>query len=318
MRALVTGADGFVGQWLLRALLDAGDEVTGTIREASPALTTLDESSAQRVRWVRADLADQAALERALADADAEAVYHLAAQPSVAASFEKPAETFDANVMGTLHLLEACRKRAPGSKFLFVGSSEVYGAPAGAEPIREDAPLLPQSPYASSKAAAEAIALQYARSQWLSVVATRSFNHTGPGQSGAFAVTSFAKQIAEVKAGRRPPKLAVGNLSPRRDYTDVRDVVAAYRLLVERGETARPYNVCSGRSMSMREIVDDLLTIAGVDASVETDPALVRPIDAALIVGDNSALARDTGWRPNIPLVRTLSDVFEFCATRRA
>jgi len=181
-------------------------------------------------------------------------------------------------------------------------------------PLKEEAPIRPHSPYAASKVAAEAITLQYARTGWLRVVATRSFNHTGPGQSPAFAVPSFAKQIADAAGGRGARTLKVGNLAAQRDFTDVRDVVAAYRLLVERGSSGSVYNVCSGHAVSMRQIVDDLLKVAGVDATIEEDPVKLRPIDAPIIYGDASALQRDTGWRPTIPLVRTLTDVYQWYA----
>jgi GDP-4-dehydro-6-deoxy-D-mannose reductase len=176
-------------------------------------------------------------------------------------------------------------------------------------PLRETAPLRPSNAYSASKAAAEVIALQYARSGALSVVATRSFNHTGPGQRTAFAAPAFARQIADISRGRQPAVLQVGNLASRRDFSDVRDVVRAYRLLVERGRPGDVYNVCSGRSVSMREIVDDLIRIAGVEIEIKIDPARLRPVDTPDIVGDNSLLRRDTGWQPLIPLRTTLEDL---------
>jgi len=315
VRAFVTGADGFVGQWLVRALLDRADDVSATMRGEEPALTTLDPAMSRRVRWHRADIRDRNALAAALAEERPDAVFHLAAQSLAAASFDRPEETIETNVMGTVALLEACHAAAAGAVVLFAGSSEVYGTVDPAElPLKESAPLRPHSPYAASKVAAEAIALQYARTGWQRVVATRSFNHTGPGQSPAFAVPSFAKQIAGAASGEGARVLKVGNLSAQRDFTDVRDVVEAYRQLVARGASGRVYNVCSGRAVSMRQIVDDLLKIAGVDLAIEEDATKLRPVDAPIIYGDASAVQRDTSWQPQIPLVRTLTDVYRWFA----
>ena len=310
MRALVTGADGFVGQWLVRALLEAGDEVIGTMHAPAPALTTLDTSHAASVRWLQTDIRDAEGTSRTVASARPNIVYHLAAQSSGALSFEKPHDTFQINVAGTLNVLEACRANAPDAAFLFVGSSEVYGAVDESElPIAETAPPRPHSPYAASKAAAEMYALQYARSGWLRVVATRSFNHTGPGQGPGFVVPGFAKQVASGKP------ISHGNLNARRDFTDVRDVVAAYRLLAQRGKSATAYNVCSGRAVSMKDVLADLIRIARRtgDIVAQQDPARLRPIDAAVVVGDPAAIKRDTGWEPKIPLDRTLHDVYAWC-----
>lgn len=317
MRALVTGADGFVGQWLLRALLDAGDAVAGTTHHQSPKLTTLEPEKSREIGWQRIDLRDQASLERAVASARPDVIFHLAAQSSGALSFRQPIETFETNVMGTLRLLEAARKIAPGVLVIVTGSSEVYGSVSPVDvPLDELAPLRPHSPYASSKAAAESIALQYARTGWLRVIVTRSFNHTGPGQDEAFVVPGFAKQIAELRRNPAAP-LQVGNLAAQRDFTDVRDVVDAYRTLAQRGVSGNVYNVCSGRAVSMREILNKLAKIAGLGSFVtQEDPERMRPVDAPIIVGDPTALERDTGWKPGIPLDRTLADVYEWCARR--
>jgi GDP-4-dehydro-6-deoxy-D-mannose reductase len=313
MRALVTGADGFVGQWLIRALLHAGDDVTGMTRGDHTQLNTLDVASATAVRWISGELLEPDSLRAVVTAAKPDAVYHLAAQASVAQSLKDPAATVATNVMGTAHLLEACRAEAAGSIVIAAGSAEVYGAVEASElPLRENAPLRPNNPYAASKAAAEALALQYARSGWLRVVATRSFNHTGPGQSTAFAAAAFAKQFADIAGGKQAPVLRHGNLSAQRDFLDVRDVVEAYRLLAAKGTPGVAYNVCSGRAVSMREIVEEIGRLVGRPVELREDPERMRPVDTPIVVGDAALLARDTGWRQTLPLSRTLHDLYEY------
>ena len=225
------------------------------------------------------------------------------------------AAIFETNVLGTEKLLEAVRAATPSARVLYVGSADAYGAVTPADlPLRETMPLRPANPYAASKAAAEAIALQYARAGMLDIVATRSFNHTGPGQRPPFAVPVFAKQIAEIARGIAAPLLRVGNLNPRRDFSDVRDVVRAYRLIAERGVCGTAYNVCSGKSVAMHEIVEQLVSAAGVNISLEVDPARLRPSDTPEIVGDNSLLREHTRWEPAIALSQTLRDVFDWYA----
>ena len=313
MRVLVTGADGFVGQWLVRALLDAGDEVIGMTRGDHARFTTLDVEHATAVRWLNADLLDPASLTSLVQAAKPETVYHLAAQASVAVSLREPAATVETNVVGTANLLETLRRDAPNATVVTVGSAEVYGDVSPGElPIREDAALRPNNPYAGSKAAAEVLSLQYAQSGWLRVVATRSFNHTGPGQSTAFAAAAFAKQFADIARGKQAPVLLHGNLSAQRDFLDVRDVVSAYRLLAARGQPGIAYNICSGSAVSMRRIVESLGRLVDRPVELREDPVLMRPIDTPVIVGDATLIRRDTGWKPAIPLEQTLRDLYEY------
>jgi len=315
MRGFVTGLDGFVGQWLASELLRAGVELAGGSRVAHPSYSILSAEEARSVAWFEFELHDQAALERALTVWRPDVVYHLAAQAFVVDSLRDPLDTFETNVLGTARMLEAVKTASPGAMALYVGSADAYGPVNSADlPLRESAPLRPANPYAASKAAAEAITLQYGRAGMLRTAATRSFNHAGPGQRAAFAVSGFAKQIADVARGLQPPVLRVGNLDARRDYTDVRDVVRAYRLIGERDGGAGVYNVCSGRSVAMRAIVDELLDIAGVRVSIETDPARMRPSDTPDMVGDNALLRGATGWEPAISLTQTLRDVYAWHA----
>lgn len=317
MRAFVTGLDGFAGQWLARDLVAAGADVSGGSRVALPSYSILSREETAELRWFGFELTDRAAIEKALSEVRPDTVFHLAAQASVSESIADPVATYETNVVGTAMLLESIATVAPSATVVCVGSADAYGNVRPDElPLRETSELRPANPYAASKAAAESIAMQYARSGRLSVIATRSFNHTGPGQRPAFAVPAFAKQIAEIAEGSAPPVLHVGNLDARRDLSDVRDVVRAYRLVAERGESGVAYNVCSGTSVSMRAIVDRLVRIAGLDVSIEIDPERLRPSDTPDLVGDNTRLRERTGWSPQIPLDQTLSDVYHWYATK--
>lgn len=313
MRAFVTGLDGFAGQWLARELLGAGADVSGGSRVALPSYSILSPEEAAGLRWFGFELTDRESVEKAMTAARPDAVFHLAAQASVSESIADPVTTYETNVVGTAMLLESVATVAADATVVCVGSADAYGTVKPEElPLRETAELRPTNPYGASKTAAESIAMQYARSGRLAVVATRSFNHTGPGQRPAFAVPAFAKQIADIATASAPPVLRVGNLEARRDLSDVRDVVRAYRVVAERGESGVAYNVCSGSSVSMRSIVDDLVRIAGIDVKIEVDPDRLRPSDTPDLVGDNTRLREKTGWMPQIPLDQTLRDVYSW------
>ena len=289
MRALITGGKGFVGQWLAGHLKDQGDEVA--------------------VIDLETDVADGAAVRRVFADVAPDAVYHLAAMTHVGESWEDPSRVLRVNVLGTAEVLAAARQLPAGPRVLVVSSAEVYGIVTPEQlPLDEHAPTVPASPYAASKLAAEAVALQAWRGYGQPVIVVRPFNHIGPGQSPNFFVPALAKRIVEARrtgAGA----LRVGTLTTRRDFTDVRDVVAAYRLLVEKGAPGAVYNVCSGRDVAMSEVASELLRLAGVELTLETDPELVRPVDVPVLRGDASLLREATGWQPTTPLATTLADV---------
>jgi GDP-4-dehydro-6-deoxy-D-mannose reductase len=293
VRALVTGAGGFVGVHLVRHLEEQGDDVLQLER-------TVDGI----------DIADADALTDAVVAAKPEVVYHLAGAADVGGSWAAARETFLANALGTLNVLEASRE-AGADRVLAVTSADVYGRVSQDElPIREDQPLRPVSPYAASKVAADALAQQAWLGHRLPVVRVRAFNHLGPGQSDRFLAPSLAARIArnERDGGDEVP---IGNMTPRRDVTDVRDVVRAYRLLIEAGEPGGVYNVCRGRAASVRQIAEALLGMARRPMRLVPDPALQRPVDIPVLVGDNTALRAVTGWEPTIPLERTLTDVLE-------
>jgi GDP-4-dehydro-6-deoxy-D-mannose reductase len=311
VRVLVTGADGFVGQHLVRELLAAGATVFGGTQHGAPdGARMLSPREREGVRWVALDVTSDGSVAGAVAAAEPEHVYHLAGQSSVGRSFSLPMQTWDVNATGTLRLTSALAEAGlRDCRVLVASSAEVYGrVPEAQQPIREDRPLAPASPYAASKAAAEMAALQATASGGPPVVIARSFVHTGPGQDGRFAIASFAHQLADVRAGRCEPVLRVGNLAVRRDVLDVRDVVRAYRRLVERGDAGGVYNVCSGEAHELREMVEEMIELSGTGARIEADPERFRPVDLPLLLGDAGRL-RALGWRPEVPLRQTLSDL---------
>lgn len=292
MRALITGARGFVGPHLDRALTEAGDEVTGLDLNTGPDLSEAEA-------WVEVLQANQP-----------DVVYHLAGWSDVSASWNDPMRTFQVNALGTLTVLEAARQ-AKISRVVLISSADVYGpVPADRQPITEALPPQPRSPYGVSKQAAEALGLQYHRAHGLDVVIVRPFNHLGPGQSPQFAASAFASQIAEAEQAGGG-RLLHGDLSARRDLTDVRDVVRAYRLLARQGEPGEVYNVCSGVAVAMSDVLDLLLAQARVPVSRALDPARLRPVELPVLQGSHRKLSEATGWEPEIPLARTLADVLD-------
>ena len=289
MRALITGGKGFVGQWLSAHLKDRGDDV---------AIIDLET-----------DVADGASVRRVMSDVRPDAVYHLAAMTHVGDSWDQPSQVLRVNVLGTAEILAAARAIPELPRVLVVSSAEVYGVVGTDQlPLDEHTATLPASPYAASKLAAEAVALQAWRGYGQPVMVVRPFNHIGPGQSPNFFVPALAKRIVEARRAG-VGSLPVGTLTTRRDFTDVRDVVVAYRRLIEAGEPGGVYNVCSGHDIGMAEVAHELLRLAGADLELVTDPALIRPVDVPVLRGDPSLLREATGWEPVIPLATTLADV---------
>jgi GDP-4-dehydro-6-deoxy-D-mannose reductase len=292
MRALVTGARGFVGPHLERMLAASGDDVTG-----------LDQSNGP-------DLLDGDAWVDVLHQLQPNVVYHLAGWSDVSGSWQNPQQTFRVNALGTLSVLEAARA-AKISRVLLISSADIYG-PVRPErqPITETHPAQPRSPYGVSKQAAEALGLQYHRAYAMDVVIVRPFNHLGPGQSPQFAAPAFATQIAEAeRAGGG--EISHGDLSAQRDLTDVRDVVRAYRLLAEHGEPGEIYNVCSGVAVARNVLLDTLIAAATVPVSKVLDPSRLRPVELPVLQGSNRKLVEATDWSPEIALDQTLADVLD-------
>ena len=304
--SLVIGAGGFVGSYLLRQLMEEGHR---------PGATKLPHESLaiDGVEVYDLDLGDQAAVRRLLEAERPAQIYHLAAQSSVAVSWKKPELTVDVNIKGTLHLLEAVRSiEGYEPRILLVGSGEEYGyLREGACPIAETEPLRPGNLYAVTKACQNMLGSVYARAYGMGIVMVRAFNHIGPGQSPTFVAGSFALQIAEIEAGLRPPLMQVGNLEAKRDFSDVRDVVRAYTMLMEKGIAGETYNVGSGRAVPIRELLDTMLSLSRESIAVEQDPARMRPSDVPLIEADTSKLREDTGWAPIYPLEETLTAMLD-------
>ncbi len=292
MRSLITGGHGFVGTWLAEHLRAEGDQVVQIDREV--------------------EITDPDALLVALTDAAPDAVYHLAALTHVGESWDDPLRVLEVNVIGTGAVLAAARRCGTDPTVLVTSSAEVYGAVTDPSklPLTERSPTAPLTPYAASKLAAEALVRQAYLGHGQRTIVVRPFNHIGPGQSTAFAVPALARRIVEA-ARTGATGIPVGNLSARRDFTDVRDVVRAYRLLVESGEPGGVYNVCSGRDVSIQEIADRLADLAGSPVELEVDPSLMRPVEVPVLRGDPAGLQQATGWKPELDLDRTLADVLE-------
>jgi GDP-4-dehydro-6-deoxy-D-mannose reductase len=289
VKALITGAGGFVGPYLRRHLESCGDEVVGTDLDV--------------------DITDGDGVLRAFTDVRPEVVYHLAAASHVGTSWSAPVDVVRVNVEGTLNVLLAALE-AQAERVVVIGSAEEYGKVVEL-PVRETTPLRPVSPYGASKAAAEMMASHMARGRGLGVVCVRAFNHLGPGQSDALVASAIARQVAEAeKAGGGV--VQTGDLTPRRDFTDVRDVVRAYRLLAESGEPGEAYNVCSGRDVAVQELADHLASRATVDVTFELDESRLRPVEVPVVRGDNTKLRDATGWEQTIPLEETLGDVLDW------
>jgi GDP-4-dehydro-6-deoxy-D-mannose reductase len=293
VRSLITGGAGFVGHWLADHLRSLGDQVVAIDREV--------------------DVTDPSALLAAVSDARPDAIYHLAALTHVGESWDEPLRVLEVNVIGTAVLLAAARECGTDPRILVTSSAEVYGAVTDPAllPLTEASPTAPLTPYAASKLASEAIVSQAGRGHGQHVITVRPFNHIGPGQTPSFAVPALAKRIVDAERSGAPT-IPVGNLSARRDFTDVRDVVRAYRLLVEAGQPGDVYNVCSGVDVSIREIADGLLRLAGTSLAFETDAALTRPVEVPVLRGDPGRLVEATGWKPEIPLDETLADVLAY------
>jgi len=301
--SLVTGAAGFAGSHLVEHLLEHEAEVAAWSNPSGQSAAAEDS----RVRWRAVDLLDRDAVAREIAALRPGAVYHLAGLADVAASWSKPERSLRVNALGTSHLLDAVAKTGLDCPVLVTGSALVYEQSANA--IAEDSPIGPSSPYGLSKLAQEMLAVSAALPR---VLIARPFNHAGPRQSDAYVTSSFARQIAEAEAGRREPVLRVGNLESRRDITDVRDTVRAYRATMERGTARRPYNVCSGIAYRIRDLLDSLIALARIPVRVESDPARMRPSDNPVVLGDNSRIRTEVGWSPRIGMDQTLRDLLAY------
>lgn len=310
MRALITGINGFVGGYLAEHLLAEGrQEVWGLTR----APGRLPPFLAGRVTEVHADLSDAEATMRAVVAARPSVIYHLAGQPFVPESFRDPAGTLSTNTLGALHLFLSLIELRSTARVVVVGTNEEYGKITEADlPIGEQTPLRPANPYGVSKAAQSLLSLQYHLSHGLDIIRVRPFTHIGPRQNERFVTAAFARQIARIERGLQPPIVQVGNLSARRDFTDVRDMVRAYALTAQHGEAGAVYNIGSGQAVMVRELLDILLDESTAQVEVHLNPELMRPIDIPLVVCDTTQICQRTGWAPTISLRQTLRDILDY------
>ncbi|MBN1179161.1 MAG: GDP-mannose 4,6-dehydratase [Anaerolineae bacterium] len=307
MRALITGAGGFVGDHLCSYLLAHTDwAILGTVYP-----NPVDAPHPHpRLHLSSLDLRNRTEVERTLVEWQPDAIFHLAALSSVPASFKAPWETLENNIRAQLNVLEAARRLSSCPRVLIVGSNEEYGKPHPDElPITEETPLRPQNPYAVSKVAQDFLGLQYHLTYGIEVVRLRPFNHTGPGQSDQFVVPAFASQIARIERGEQLPIVRVGNLNVARDFSDVRDIVRAYYLAVTQGEPGEVYNLSAGQPRSIKDILDALLSLSTVKIEVEIDPDRYRPSDTPVAYGSSAKFRARTGWEPQIPFDQTIHDV---------
>ena len=306
MRAMITGINGFVGSHLAEYLLNLGGwEVWGIVLAEDTLLPLLQES----VKPLRADLRQPSQVAEALNQAQPDVIFHLAGQAFVPESFRDPIGTFTTNVLPQINIFQTIIELQLKTRVLVIGSGEVYGAIEPTDlPLNENTPLRPASPYAVSKVTQDMLTMQYHLSHQLDLIGMRPFNHIGPRQNDRFVVPAFAKQIAQIEAGLQPPIIQVGNLTARRDFTDVRDVVQAYTRAVELGQAGQLYNLGSGRAVAVQTILDLLLADSPAQITVQIDPERMRPVQIPEIVCDASRFRACTGWEPQIPLEKTLHD----------
>jgi GDP-4-dehydro-6-deoxy-D-mannose reductase len=300
---LVTGAAGFAGSYLVEHLLETEPIVAAWSNPTGRRPTHADP----RVRWSAVDLLNGPAVRDAVAELRPSAIYHCGGVANVGGSWSDPERALRVNVMGTHHLLEAAELARLECPILVTGSALVYQPSTTA--IAEDSPIGPTSPYGVSKLAQEMLALL---ASFAATIVARPFNHAGPRQTPDYVTSAFARQIAEIESGLAPPVLRVGNLDSRRDITDVRDVVRAYRLLVKSGRPRRPYNVCSGSAYRIGDLMEALVGLSRLRVTIEADPARMRPSDNPVVLGDRARIADDVGWTPEIPIERTLSDLLDY------
>lgn len=317
MRVLITGITGFAGSHLAEYILaeHPGVRVFGLVRWRSRMDNILQIRD--KIELHEADLKDFISLKKALAEIKPDRIFHLAAQSFVLASWKLPVETFAINALGQINLFETVLSLGLDPRIQIAGSSEEYGHVNPDEvPMKETNPLRPLSPYAVSKVAQDLLAYQYFMSYGMKTVRTRGFNHTGPRRGDVFVTSNFAKQIAEIEKGKKKPVIHVGNLEAKRDFTDVRDMVRAYWLAADKGEAGEVYNIGSGKTMAMKDMLDILLSLSKAKVKVEVDPARLRPSDVPILYSDCRKFVSLTKWKPRIPLEKTFKDLLDYWRER--
>jgi GDP-4-dehydro-6-deoxy-D-mannose reductase len=314
-KVLITGIDGFVGNHLARYLINRGYEIVGVdiSTEHSEKDLWAKASNKASIMLIKGDLRDEQKVDELFENYAFDLVFHLAAQSSVKLSFENPAETFSININGTLNILEAISRLERHPKTLVISSSEIYGQLKPDEvPVSENAPLKPVNPYAVSKAAVDLMVYQYWKAYNLPVYLARAFSHSGPGQRTVAVLSDWAFQAAKVELGLRPPEISVGNMDVTRDYTDVRDTIAAYYLILGKGQPGRPYNVCSGTGYKIAHLLDIIISFSSKKIEIVPDPSRLRPVDIPILIGSPERLRSETYWRPEIKIEQTLRDIYDY------
>jgi GDP-4-dehydro-6-deoxy-D-mannose reductase len=311
MRVLITGIAGFAGSHLADLLLkDHATNVVGIHHPSHPS-QHLVERERFELRYL--DILNPEAVQQMIQEVTPDLIFHLAGMAHVHESWTNRRITLETNFLGAFYLLEACRQLQNFPKILLIGSGECYGiVPPSEQPISEDRPLVPASPYAVSKIAQEMLGIQYARVEKFPVYISRPFNHSGPRQKETFVCSALAMQIAMAERGMSPPEIRVGNLSARRDFSDVRDVVSAYVAILKDGRAGEPYNVCAGSAISIQEVLDILLSHASERFRVVVDPEKFRPVDMPLLLGTPEKLQKETGWEPIVTISETLLDLLNY------
>ena len=307
MKSLMIGGAGFVGAYLIRHLrYEKNRDVFVT---KMPHETITEDG----IKVDDLNILDKDAICTLLEEVQPDEIFHLAAQSSVAVSWKNPALTVDVNVKGAVNVLDAVRETCPNARALLIGSGEEYGHVKSEEmPIVEENAVRPGNIYAATKVCQNLLGAIYAEAYNMDVMMVRAFNHIGPNQIPQFVVADFCKQVADIEAGRQEPVMKVGNLSARRDFTDVRDVVRAYGMIIEKGTAGETYNVGSGHAIAIQEILDKILAESKAEISVEKDPNKFRPVDVPVIEADTTKLREATGWEPQIPLTQTIKETVEY------
>lgn len=310
-RVLLSGIAGFAGSHLAEMLLDDSTISIVGIHHPDHPLQHRIENQQLKIHYL--DILNPDQLAAVVREVSPDIIYHLAGMAHVHESWSNRRATIETNFLGTFHLLEACRNLAKFPKVLLIGSGECYGIiPHAEQPVSEERPMVPSSPYAVSKIAQEILGTQYAKAEQFPVYLSRPFNHTGPRQKETFVCSAFAQQIAMAELGMSEPEIKVGNLTARRDFSDVRDVVAGYIAIVKDGRPGEPYNVCSGTAISIQEILEILLSHASTKFQVIVDRERFRPVDMPLLLGSGEKLKTETGWQPKYPIEQTLLDLLNY------
>lgn len=314
-KALITGIAGFVGSYMAELLLSKGYDVYGISR----ARSKMDhiESIKTKLHLEDADLLDSHSLYSAINKIRPDYIFHLAAQSFVPTSWGSPSVTLEVNIVGSANLFEAVRQVGIDPVIQIACSSEEYGMVYENEvPIKETNPLRPLSPYAVSKLSMDYLGYQYFESYHMRIIRTRGFNHTGPRRGDTFAESTFAKQIALIEKGKQEPVIYVGNLEAERDYTDVRDMVRAYLLAVEKCDPGDVYNIATGKAIKIEDVLTLMLSQSKVKVEIKQDPARMRPSDVPILIGDSSKFQKKTGWKPEIPFEKTAEDLLNYWRER--